>query len=87
MPFLSPVGKGNPGSDQRGIIIYGSNAGVTRILYHSVSMFLPDDGLIQQSDLRLVMKACMEENGMKFDEKEIEDLVSRYNRITESCLT
>ena len=22
------------------------------------------------------MKACMEENGMKFDEKEIEDLVS-----------
>ena len=46
-------------------------------------MFLPDDGLIQQSDLRLVMKACMEENGMKFDEKEIEDLVSR----TESCLT
>ena len=43
----------------------------------------PDDGLIQQSDLRLVMKACMEENGMKFDEKEIEDLVSR----TESCLT
>ena len=43
-------------------------------------MFLPDDGLIQQSDLRLVMKACMEENGMKFDEKEIEDLVSRYNR-------
>ena len=31
----------------------------------------PDDGLIQQSDLREVMKACMEENGMKFDEKEI----------------
>lgn len=37
------------------------------------SIFL-DDGLIQQSDLREVMKACMEENGMKFDEKEIEDL-------------
>ena len=53
---------------------------MTSILYHSVSMFLPDDGLIQQSDLRLVMKACMEENGMKFDEKEIEDLVSRCNR-------
>ena len=33
-----------------------------------------DDGLIQQSDLREVMKACMEENGMRFDEKEIEDL-------------
>ena len=30
----------------------------------------PDDGLIQQSDLREVMKACMEENGMRFDEKE-----------------
>ena len=28
-----------------------------------------DDGLIQQSDLREVMKACMEENGMNFDEK------------------
>ena len=53
---------------------------MTSILYHSVPMFLPDDGLIQQSDLRLVMKACMEENGMKFDEKEIEDLVSRYYR-------
>lgn len=35
---------------------------------------LDDDGLIQQSDLREVMKACMEENGMRFDEKEIEDL-------------
>ena len=37
-------------------------------------MIVADDGLIQQSDLREVMKACMEENGMKFDEKEIEDL-------------
>ena len=33
-----------------------------------------DDGLIQQSDLREVMKACMEENGMRFDDKEIESL-------------
>ena len=33
-----------------------------------------DDGLIQQSDLREVIKACMEENGMRFDEKEVEDL-------------
>ena len=36
--------------------------------------FTIDDGLIQQSDLREVMKACMEENGMRFDEKEVEDL-------------
>ena len=36
--------------------------------------FLVDDGLIQQSDLREVIKACMEENGMNFDEKEVEDL-------------
>lgn len=35
---------------------------------------MADDGLIQQSDLRSVMTACMEENGMRFDEKEIEDL-------------
>jgi len=35
---------------------------------------LDDDGLIQQSDLREVMKACMEENGMNFDEKEVEGL-------------
>ena len=43
---------------------------MTPVLY----WFSSDDGLIQQSDLREVMKACMEENGMRFDEKEIEDL-------------
>ena len=37
-------------------------------------VIFPDDGLIQQSDLREVMKACMEENGMRFDDKEIEGL-------------
>eukprot|EP00095_Tigriopus_kingsejongensis_P001891 maker-scaffold287_size221780-snap-gene-0.26 protein:Tk01891 transcript:maker-scaffold287_size221780-snap-gene-0.26-mRNA-1 annotation:"nadph oxidase 5-like isoform x5" len=45
----------------------------TQTLHGSLSLPL-DDGLIQQSDLREVMKACMEENGMRFDEKEIEDL-------------
>ena len=39
-----------------------------------VTFLYAGDGLIQQSDLREVMKACMEENGMRFDEKEIEDL-------------
>jgi len=38
-----------------------------------------DDGLIQQSDLREVMKACMEENGMNFDEKEVEGLAQALN--------
>ena len=32
---------------------------------------LTDDGLIDESDLREVMKACMLENGMEFDEKEL----------------
>lgn len=32
------------------------------------------DGLIQQSELQKVMKACMEENGMKFSDEQIEDL-------------
>lgn len=32
------------------------------------------DGLIQQRELEHVMRACMEENGMKFSEEQIEDL-------------
>ena len=39
-----------------------------------ITFSIIDDGLIQQSDLREVIKACMEENGMRFDEKEVEDL-------------
>ena len=35
-----------------------------------------DDGLIDESDLREVMKACMVENGMQFDEKEVSDLAN-----------
>jgi hypothetical protein len=35
-----------------------------------------DDGLIDESDLREVMKACMVENGMEFDEKEVSDLAN-----------
>ena len=37
---------------------------------------LADDGLIDESDLREVMKACMVENGMEFDEKEVSDLAN-----------
>ena len=37
---------------------------------------LTDDGLIDESDLREVMKACMVENGMQFDEKEVSDLAN-----------
>ena len=36
--------------------------------------FTSGDGFLQESELRHVMKACMEENGMKFDEKDIESL-------------
>lgn len=35
---------------------------------------LDGDGLIQRSELQQVMKACMEENGMKFSDEQIEDL-------------
>ena len=35
-----------------------------------------DDGLIDEADLREVMKACMVENGMHFDEKEVSDLAN-----------
>ena len=35
-----------------------------------------DDGLIDESDLREVMKACMVENGMEFDESEVSDLAN-----------
>ena len=32
------------------------------------------DGLIQEKELQHVMRACMDENGMKFDEGEVDDL-------------
>ena len=38
--------------------------------------FVSDDGLIDQPDLREVMRACMVENGMHFDEKEVSDLAN-----------
>ena len=37
---------------------------------------LTDDGLIDESDLREGMKACMVENGMQFDEKEVASLAN-----------
>ena len=33
------------------------------------------DGFLQEPELRQVMKACMEENGMKFDDRDLESLV------------
>ena len=41
-----------------------------------VTFLLVDDGLIDEADLREVMKACMVENGMHFDEKEVSDLAN-----------
>ena len=43
--------------------------------YYSI-LSCTDDGLIDESDLREVMKACMVENGMEFDEKEVSDLAN-----------
>jgi hypothetical protein len=34
----------------------------------------PGDGLIQEKELAHVMRACMDENGMKFDEGEVDEL-------------
>ena len=34
----------------------------------------PGDGLIQEKELQHVMRACMDENGMKFDEGEVDEL-------------
>ncbi len=47
---------------------------VFQFLQHSLPC--TDDGLIDESDLREVMKACMVENGMEFDEKEVSDLAN-----------
>ena len=32
------------------------------------------DGLIQEAELQHVMRACMDENGMSFDEESVEEL-------------
>ena len=47
-----------------------------RTLVQRCNVFLADDGLIDEADLREVMKACMVENGMHFDEKEVSDLAN-----------
>ncbi len=39
--------------------------------------FFVGDGLIQEKELAHVMRACMDENGMKFDEGEVDEL-TRY---------
>ena len=36
--------------------------------------FISGDGLIQEKELQHVMRACMDENGMKFDEGEVDEL-------------
>jgi len=48
---------------------------------------LNDDGLIDEADLREVMKACMVENGMHFDEKEVSDLANALfdDAVKEGC--
>ena len=45
-------------------------------LFYYIHSIFSDDGLIDQPDLREVMRACMVENGMHFDEKEVSDLAN-----------
>ncbi len=40
----------------------------------TTSGLLAGDGLIQEAELQHVMRACMDENGMNFDEDSIEEL-------------
>ena len=42
------------------------------------------DGLIQEKELAHVMRACMDENGMKFDEGEVDEL-TRYKLAHDSA--
>ena len=61
-----------------------STSSLVYVLLPYVSLFIlricfqyfSDDGLIDQPDLREVMRACMVENGMHFDEKEVSDLAN-----------
>nr|KAF7408968.1 hypothetical protein H0235_013820 [Vespula pensylvanica] len=43
------------------------------------------DGLIQHRELEHVMRACMEENGMKFSDEQIEDLTMALVEDADSC--
>lgn len=38
------------------------------------SSYIWGDGLIQREELQHVMRACMDENGMKFSDTQIDDL-------------
>lgn len=39
-------------------------------------MLLLGDGRVQMIELRQVMKACMDENGMKFSDEQLDDLTT-----------
>ena len=49
---------------------------VSLLILRICFQYFSDDGLIDQPDLREVMRACMVENGMHFDEKEVSDLAN-----------
>jgi Ca2+-binding EF-hand superfamily protein len=40
------------------------------------------DGLIQEKELEQVMRACMEENGMKFSDEQIRKIKIRLQSLT-----
>ena len=47
------------------------------VYYHFLDnpfVHVAGDGLIQEKELAHVMRACMDENGMKFDEGEVDEL-------------
>ena len=39
-----------------------------------IKILIVGDGLIQEAELQHVMRACMDENGMSFDEESVEEL-------------
>ena len=58
-----------------------SQVGDLKEIYYIFQLFLftilpLDDGLIDEADLREVMKACMVENGMEFDQIEVSALAN-----------
>lgn len=47
---------------------------MTKKLHFLKIIIIKGDGLVQLRELEHVMRACMEENGMKFSDEQIEDL-------------
>lgn len=47
---------------------------LSQFIQHSIYFIRKGDGLIQLRELEHVMRACLEENGIRFSEEQIEEL-------------